>query len=104
MSSKVRTVKRQSDWSSPVQAEPERFSGITTKRYYLVKWIAMITMLIDHLAFLLHSDCGLDSTTYIAMRTIGRIAFPLFVLKLWSVYTLQSIDGSICFDYFYLQL
>ena len=66
MSSKVRTVKRQSDWSSPVQAEPERFSGITTKRYYLVKWIAMITMLIDHLAFLLHSDCGLDSTTYIA--------------------------------------
>lgn len=48
MSSKVRTVKRQSDWSSPVQAEPERFSGITTKRYYLVKWIAMITMLILH--------------------------------------------------------
>lgn len=38
MSSKVRTVKRQSDWSSPVQAEPERFSGITTKRYYLVKF------------------------------------------------------------------
>lgn len=82
MSSKVRTVKRQSDWSSPVQAEPERFSGITTKRYYLVKWIAMITMLIDHLAFLLHSDCGLDSTTYIAMRTIGRIAFPLFCFEI----------------------
>lgn len=82
MSSQTRTAKRKSGWNAPVKAEPEYFSGISTTRYYIVKWIAMITMLIDHIAFLLYSDCNLDSTVYIAMRTIGRIAFPLFCFEL----------------------
>ena len=41
----------------------------------VLKWIAVITMTIDHVAFFL-----LDPQTiyYLAMRIIGRLAFPIF--------------------------
>jgi len=49
---------------------------MTTKKYYILKWIAIFTMLTDHIAIILDGCISLEC--YIAMRTVGRIAFPLF--------------------------
>ena len=55
----------------------------------VLKLIAVITMLIDHIAshlvpkrYVLFSVFGFDVTLYRLMRDIGRIAFPLFVFLL----------------------
>ncbi len=52
-----------------------------------LKIIAIITMLIDHLAagYYVYMP-GYSSSTYLAMRTIGRIAFPIFLFLLIEGY------------------
>ena len=45
----------------------------------LIKIIACVSMLVDHIALLL-VDKG--ATAYIFMRTVGRLAFPLFAFAL----------------------
>ncbi|MFR4555762.1 MAG: TraX family protein [Peptoniphilus sp.] len=48
-----------------------------------LKYVAIITMLIDHIgAFILEDVYGLNSTIYILSRSLGRIAFPIFVFLL----------------------
>ncbi|MEE5994356.1 MAG: TraX family protein [Oscillospiraceae bacterium] len=49
---------------------------MTTKKYYVLKWIAILSMLTDHIAIVLSE--GISNDNYIIMRTIGRLAFPLF--------------------------
>lgn len=44
-----------------------------------LKWIALITMTIDHIGFFLLSP---DETPYLITRMIGRIAFPLFAFMI----------------------
>ena len=46
--------------------------GIST---FTLKIIAMITMIIDHVGFLFFQD---NHQTYIILRSIGRISFPIF--------------------------
>jgi hypothetical protein len=48
-----------------------------------IKWIAVITMTIDHIGFFL-----LNETTdiYLMFRTIGRVAFPLFAFMIAEGY------------------
>ncbi len=50
-------------------------NSVLTRRSDYLKIIAMVTMAIDHIAFyfLPHS-----STSYIIMRMIGRLAYPIF--------------------------
>lgn len=60
--------------------------ALTDKAYNALKWIAIITMFIDHLAVLLSSLQCIDDTTYYAMRTIGRTAFPLYAFLLVECY------------------
>ena len=48
----------------------------------VLKYIAYITMLIDHLAILLDRHLLIDENTYWIMRGIGRLAFPLFLFFL----------------------
>ncbi|MFU3684656.1 TraX family protein [Pseudomonas aeruginosa] len=45
----------------------------------LIKWIALITMIIDHSWYILPSEL---QETFRWMRTIGRLAFPLFCLAI----------------------
>lgn len=43
-----------------------------------IKYIAYTTMLIDHFAALIYVNIYGKTETYILLRNIGRIAFPLF--------------------------
>ncbi len=45
----------------------------------VLKYIAYISMFIDHLAILLNRNMLVESSTYMVMRGIGRLAFPLFL-------------------------
>lgn len=42
----------------------------------MLKWLALIFMVIDHLAYYFYTF--LPEDVYIVMRTIGRLAFPIF--------------------------
>lgn len=42
----------------------------------MLKWLALLFMLIDHLAYYLYPLFSQD--VYLIMRTIGRLAFPIF--------------------------
>ena len=43
-----------------------------------IKYIAVLSMLIDHIAFCLNQYAVIDPGLYTAMRIAGRLAFPLF--------------------------
>lgn len=45
----------------------------------MLKWIALVTMTVDHIGLFLISP---DTTLYVMMRLIGRIAFPLFAFMI----------------------
>lgn len=55
---------------------------MSTKQYYIMKWIALITMLIDHTAVAFGEIFNWDADFYTFCRTIGRLAFPLFCFML----------------------
>ncbi len=42
---------------------------------FALKWIAIVTMLIDHVGYIFMSG----SSSYLIFRSIGRLAFPIFV-------------------------
>lgn len=54
---------------------------MSTTKYYILKWIAVITMFIDHIASVFYETLYNDSI-YRIFRTIGRLAFPLFCFML----------------------
>ncbi|MDX9691714.1 MAG: TraX family protein, partial [Acholeplasmataceae bacterium] len=45
----------------------------------LLKWIALITMTIDHFAFFLLAN---NTIIYLVMRIIGRLSFPIFAFMI----------------------
>ncbi len=56
-----------------------------TRRNDVLKIVAMVTMLIDHIGVLYFgnfADGSLGAQIYIIFRTVGRIAFPIFVYQL----------------------
>lgn len=55
---------------------------MSTKQYYIMKWITLISMLIDHIAAAFHEIFNWDTDFYIFCRTVGRLAFPLFCFML----------------------
>lgn len=55
---------------------------MSTKRYYIMKWIALVSMFIDHIASAFRETFNRDANLYTFCRTIGRLAFPLFCFML----------------------
>lgn len=53
---------------------------LSTAKYCYVKWAAVILMLADHTAYFLRGS--IDNNTYLGLRIIGRLAFPLFAFLL----------------------
>ena len=49
---------------------------------FAIKILALVTMVIDHSAYYLYSSSLIGYGLYFAMRTAGRIAFPLYALSL----------------------
>lgn len=49
---------------------------------FAIKLLALVTMVIDHTAFYLYSSSLIGHGLYFAMRTAGRIAFPLYAFLL----------------------
>ena len=49
---------------------------------FVLKLIAVITMLIDHTGILLHDHKLISWDLYILMRTLGRFAFPIYAFLL----------------------
>ncbi len=56
----------------------ERKSGVSA---LTLKWIAIVTMVIDHTGFVCYKWLGW-SDSYLLLRRIGRIAFPIFAFLL----------------------
>lgn len=56
--------------------------GISDVGYYAIRYIAIITMLIDHLGKVLYSTGNLSYDNLILFNMIGRLAFPLFAFEL----------------------
>lgn len=56
--------------------------GISDVGYYAIRYIAIITMLIDHLGKILYSTGNLSYDNLILFNMIGRLAFPLFAFEL----------------------
>ena len=53
---------------------------------FILKIIAVISMLIDHTGILLHDHKLLSWDVYILMRTLGRFAFPIYAFLLAEGY------------------
>ena len=49
---------------------------------FAIKLLALVTMVIDHSAYYLYSSSLIGYGLYFAMRTAGRIAFPLYAFLL----------------------
>lgn len=53
---------------------------MSTAKYYYMKWLAIILMLTDHTGYFLKGS--IDNNTYLGLRIIGRLTFPLFAFLL----------------------
>lgn len=54
---------------------------MSTKQYYIMKWLAIIFMTCDHIAVMLKDSLD-ENALYLTMRIVGRLAFPLFCFLL----------------------
>lgn len=68
-----------------------------------LKWLALATMIVDHIAIaispLLKNADGSRSDTYLLMRCIGRIAFPIFVFCM-----VEGFRHTRCFWKYFLRV
>lgn len=74
--------------SSEEKNKRKEVSAISTQNYFKLKWIALLTMLIDHIGVCSAEICNNtfpdyeSYITYCLFRCIGRIAFPVFCFQL----------------------
>ncbi len=64
---------------------------ISSEIYYLIRYIAIITMFIDHLGRVLYDTNIIKYSTFMIFISVGRLAFPLFCyLLVESFYFTQN--------------
>ena len=61
---------------------------------FAIKILALVTMVIDHSAYYLYSSSLIGYGLYFAMRTAGRIAFPLYAFLLVNGFEKTSNRGK----------
>ena len=61
---------------------------------FAIKLLALVTMVIDHSAYYLYSSSLIGYGLYFAMRTAGRIAFPLYAFLLVNGFEKTSDRGK----------
>jgi len=81
------------------EVEPLR-KGLTTEWYYLLKYIAIITMLIEHTVFII----GARSEVLLVGKMIGRVAFPLFAYLLVESFYFTKKRGKKALSLFILAI
>ncbi len=67
--------------------------GITTQWYYILRWIAMIAMFIDHYIKIMYKLGRFEAEYVLIGQVIGRMAFPIFFCLL-SVFALLKIEKA----------
>ena len=61
---------------------------------FAIKLLALVTMVIDHSAYYLYGSRLIGNGLYFAMRTAGRIAFPLYAFLLVNGFEKTSDRGK----------
>ena len=61
---------------------------------FAIKLLALVTMVIDHSAYYLYASSLIEHGLYFAMRTVGRIAFPLYAFLLVNGFEKTSNRGK----------
>ena len=61
---------------------------------FTIKLLALVTMVIDHSAYYLYGSSLIGHGLYFAMRTAGRIAFPLYAFLLVNGFEKTSDRGK----------
>jgi hypothetical protein len=82
--SKAETAPASKAVKSAAKTIAKAITGKTA--YFTLKWIAIICMIVDHTAYIFLNQSVVTDVdkfyTYTALRTIGRIAFPIFAFEL----------------------
>ena len=66
----------------PRREQLKKPTGISTNWYYIIKYIAIVTMVCDHLGIVLFTLGWISLEAVLYLRIIGRFAFPLFAFEL----------------------
>lgn len=80
MGKKKRLREQKRALAVPTGQVPQR--GIAGVWYYAIRYIAILSMLADHLGKVLYGIGKMDTGTFIFCNMVGRIAFPLFAFEL----------------------
>lgn len=55
---------------------------MNSEHFYIMRYIAIATMVIDHIAIVLASLNMITAETFTAFRMLGRLSFPIFAMEL----------------------
>lgn len=80
MGKKKRLRRQKRALDAPTEQVRQR--GVTRTWYYIIRYIAIAAMLIDHLGKVLYGIGKMDVEAFIFCNMVGRIAFPLFAFEL----------------------
>lgn len=79
---RLRTERKAFEEERTKMTEQAMERGVSTKQYYIIKYIAVISMFIDHLGRVLYEQSLISDIDFQAMYLMGRLAFPLFAFEL----------------------
>lgn len=78
----MKKTKKQKEETAVIEVP----KGISSGWYYIIRYIAIISMLADHLGKVLYSTGHLSYDHLIFCNMFGRMAFPLFAFELVECY------------------